>query len=99
MGITIFTIAIYAVKLIACIEQLKCISNSAINIADMCNEYVKARITHTNQVMLSVLNGLKLMSKFYYIEEITILKGGKLSNKFPAAFSRNIAFRCNNKNP
>jgi hypothetical protein len=49
--------------------------------------------------MLSELNGLKLMSKFYNIEEITIRKGGKLSNKFPAAFSRNIAFSCNNKIP
>ena len=44
--------------------------------------------------MISELNGLKLMSKFYNIEEITILKGGKLSKKFPAAFARNIAFRC-----
>ena len=41
----------------------------------------------------------KLMSKFFNIEEITILKGGKLSNKFPAAFARNIAFRCINKSP
>ena len=43
-------------------------------------------------------NQRKLMSNFFNIEEINILKGGKLSNKFPAAFARNIAFRCINKN-
>ena len=36
----------------------------------------------------------KLMSNFFNIEEIVILKGGILSNKFPKAFARNIAFRC-----
>jgi hypothetical protein len=36
----------------------------------------------------------KLMSIFFYIEEIVILKDGILSNKFPKAFARNIAFRC-----
>jgi ubiquinone/menaquinone biosynthesis C-methylase UbiE len=36
----------------------------------------------------------KLLSNFFNIEEIVILKGGKLSKKFPKAFARNIAFRC-----
>jgi len=53
----------------------------------------------THLQFLSYEDVKKLMSKFFNIEEITILKGGKLSNKFPAAFARNIAFRCNNKNP
>ena len=35
----------------------------------------------------------KLISNFFNIEEIVILKGGKLSNKFPKAFARNIAFK------
>ena len=53
----------------------------------------------THLQFLSYEDAQKLMSKFFNIEEITILKGGKLSNKFPSAFARNIAFRCNNKNP
>ena len=40
----------------------------------------------------------KLISNFFNIEEIVILKGGKLSKKFPKAFARNIAFRCIKKN-
>ena len=40
----------------------------------------------------------KLISNFFIIEEIAILKGGKLSKKFPKAFARNIAFRCIKKN-
>ena len=40
-----------------------------------------------------------LISKYFNIEEIEILKGGKLSNKYPKVFARNIAFRCSNKNP
>ena len=53
----------------------------------------------THLQFLSYEDVKKLMSNFFNIEEITILKGGKLSNKFPAAFARNIAFRCNNQNP
>ena len=53
----------------------------------------------THLQFLSYEDVKKLISKFFNIEEITILKGGKLSKKFPAAFARNIAFRCNNKNP
>ena len=53
----------------------------------------------THLQFLSYEDVKKLMSKFFNIEEIIILKGGKLSNKFPAAFARNIAFKCNNKNP
>ena len=52
----------------------------------------------THLQFLSYEDVKKLMSNFFNIEEITILKGGKLSNKFPAAFARNIAFRCINKN-
>ena len=40
----------------------------------------------------------KFMSNFFNIEEVTILKGGKISNKFPAAFAPDIAFRLINKN-
>jgi len=40
----------------------------------------------------------KLMSSFFNIEEFTILKGGKISNKYPAAFARDIACRFINKN-
>jgi ubiquinone/menaquinone biosynthesis C-methylase UbiE len=53
----------------------------------------------THLQFLSYADVKKLMSNFFNIEEITILKGGKLSNKFPAAFARNIAFRCINKKP
>ena len=52
----------------------------------------------THLQFLSYEDVKKLMSNFFNIKEITILKGGKLSNKFPAAFARNIAFRCINKN-
>ena len=51
----------------------------------------------THLQFLSYEDVKKLLSKFFNIEEITILKGGKLSKKFPAAFARNIAFMCNNK--
>ena len=53
----------------------------------------------THLQFLSYEDVKKLMSNFFNIEEITILKGGKIANRFPAAFARNIAFRCNNKNP
>ena len=53
----------------------------------------------THLQFLSYEDVQKLMSNFFNLEEITILKGGKLSHKFPRAFARNIAFRCNNKNP
>ena len=38
-------------------------------------------------------NKHKLLSRFFKIDEIVILKGGKLSNKFPKSFARNIAFK------
>ena len=53
----------------------------------------------THLQFLSYEDVKKLLSKFFNIDEITILKGGKLSKKFPKAFARNIAFRCVNKNP
>ena len=51
----------------------------------------------THLQFLSYGDVKKLMSNFFNIEEITILKGGKLSKKFPEMFARNIAFRCINK--
>ena len=48
----------------------------------------------THLQFLSYEDVQKLMSNFFNIEEIVILKGGKLSKKFPKAFARNIAFRC-----
>ena len=51
----------------------------------------------THLQFLSYADAQKLMSNFFNIEEITILKGGKLSKKFPEMFARNIAFRCINK--
>ena len=53
----------------------------------------------THLQFLSYEDVKKLLSIFFNIDEITILKGGILSNKFPKAFARNIAFRCSNKNP
>ena len=53
----------------------------------------------THLQFLSYEDAQKLISNFFNLEEITILKGGILSNKFPKAFARNIAFRCSNKNP
>jgi ubiquinone/menaquinone biosynthesis C-methylase UbiE len=52
----------------------------------------------THLQFLSYEDAQKLISSFFNLEEITILKGGILSKKFPKAFARNIAFRCNNKN-
>ena len=48
----------------------------------------------THLQFLTYEDAQKLMLNFFNIEEITILKGGILSNKFPKAFARNIAFRC-----
>jgi len=48
----------------------------------------------THLQFLSYEDVKKLLSKFFNIDEITILKGGKLSKKFPKAFARNIAFSC-----
>ena len=53
----------------------------------------------THLQFLSYEDVQELISKYFNAEEIVILKGGKLSNKFPKAFARNIAFRCTNKNP
>lgn len=52
----------------------------------------------THLQFLSYEDVKKLISNFFNIEEIVILKGGKLSKKFPKMFARNIAFRCVNKN-
>jgi len=46
----------------------------------------------THLQFLSYEDVQKLISNFFKIEEIVILKGGKLSRKFPKAFARNIAF-------
>ena len=53
----------------------------------------------THLQFLSYEDVQELISKYFNAEEIVILKGGKLSNKFPKIFARNIAFRCSNKNP
>ena len=53
----------------------------------------------THLQFLSYDDVQKLISKYFNADEIVILKGGKLSNKFPKIFARNIAFRCTNKNP
>ena len=50
----------------------------------------------THLQFLSYDDALELISNFFNIEEIYILKGGKMSKKFPKAFARNIAFRCHN---
>ena len=52
----------------------------------------------THLQFLSYEDVQELISKYFNAEEIVILKGGKLSNKFPKIFARNIAFRCTNKN-
>ena len=36
----------------------------------------------------------RILSEYFSLQEIVILKGGKISKKFPKAFARNIAFRC-----
>ena len=53
----------------------------------------------THLQFLSYEDVQELISKYFNAEEIVILKGGKLSNKFPKIFARNIAFRCTHKNP
>ena len=50
----------------------------------------------THLQFLSYDDAQKLISKFFKINEITILKGGEISKKFPKSFARNIAFRCSN---
>jgi len=50
----------------------------------------------THLQFLSYEDVKKLISNFFNIEEIVILKGGKLSQKFPKAFARNIAFKSTN---
>ena len=47
----------------------------------------------THLQFLSYEDVQKLLSRFLKIEEIVILKGGILSNKFPKVFARNIAFK------
>ena len=53
----------------------------------------------THLQFLSYEDVQELLSKYFNVEQIEILKGGTLSNKFPKIFARNIAFRCNNKHP
>ncbi len=52
----------------------------------------------THLQFLSYEDVKKLLSDFFEIEEIEILKGGKKKSKlFPKLFARNIAFRCVSK--
>jgi len=37
---------------------------------------------------------LNLLSDFFHVGEIMVLKGGKKANRFPKLFARNIAFIC-----
>lgn len=47
----------------------------------------------THLQFLTYDDAQKLISEYFNIEEIVILKGGRLSNKLPKSFARNIAFR------
>ena len=47
----------------------------------------------THLQFLSYEDIKKLLSNFFNIDEIVILKGGRLSKRFPKAFARNIAFK------
>jgi len=48
----------------------------------------------THLQFLSYKDVQELLSIFFDIKEIDILKGGRISKIFPKAFARNIAFRC-----
>ena len=52
----------------------------------------------THLQFLSYVDVQKLISNFFNIDEIVILKGGKLSKRFPKAFARNIAFKSSKSN-
>ena len=52
----------------------------------------------THLQFLSYEDVKKLLSNFFNIDEIVILKGGKLSKRFPKAFARNIAFKSTKSN-
>ena len=52
----------------------------------------------THLQFLSYIDVQKLISNFFNIDEIVILKGGKLSKRFPKAFARNIAFKTTKSN-
>tara|TARA_B110000003_G_C16614170_1_gene520656 strand:+ start:189 stop:836 length:648 start_codon:yes stop_codon:yes gene_type:complete len=47
----------------------------------------------THLQFLSYDDAQNLISEYFNIEEIVILKGGRFSNKFPKSFARNIAFK------
>ena len=52
----------------------------------------------THLQFLSYEDAQKLISNFFHIDKIVILKGGKLSKRFPKAFARNIAFKSTKSN-
>ena len=52
----------------------------------------------THLQFLSYEDVKKLLSNFFNIDEIVILKGGRLSKRFPKAFARNIAFKSSKSN-
>jgi SAM-dependent methyltransferase len=37
---------------------------------------------------------LATLSRFFHVEEVRVLKGGKKAERWPRLFARNIAFRC-----
>ncbi len=53
----------------------------------------------THLQFLSYDDAISLLSEYFNVEEIVILKGGKKAERYPRLFARNIAFRCslNNK--
>jgi len=52
----------------------------------------------THLQFLSYTNAIDLLSEYFSVKNIEILKGGKKATLLPSLFARNIAFRCiNNK--
>jgi len=48
----------------------------------------------THLQFLSYHDAINLLSEWFEIQEIVILKGGKKANCFPSLFAHNIAFKC-----
>ena len=48
----------------------------------------------THLQFLSFTDAVYLLGKYFVIEKVKVLKGGKIANIFPDLFARNVAFRC-----
>ncbi|MGD8236390.1 MAG: class I SAM-dependent methyltransferase [Chromatiales bacterium] len=48
----------------------------------------------THLQFLSFSDAKTLLSQYFMVEQIHILKGGKIANIFPNLFARNVAFKC-----